>query len=401
MGEQEEQELNDAAPSTMPRTADSPLMVSNHNDSLMVTNHNDSLDMSDDDLLRNTESPIPPLPASTQTPPPPSVQNISTPLQQAFSTPSNSPVPTSVTPTFMSNKIKRYMCGLCNVQFANRSNVVRHLGKLHQITKDDPGFKEMLIKLVPNNTPTPTLPNNNKVTIGNVTMSPPEQSLNDSDNLGAEEALVALAANAVQGGFQPTTSPYSVNSVNSNIPCLIKKTQTPKEFMCTICSIGFTKRNNAARHVQQQHNIPKGEGNFAQFIARIKPEISKAFAGTLEQDDLVDPFSGGDSIDLEAIDFSTSKPPPYEDSPTMVRSASLLNYILPKIKQEPLTDETEAQASDEATKAELPLNGEEETVVDVQVETLKKPTDLIVPPALCKEVERPNKKKIQLSEASD
>ena len=91
--------------------------------------------------------------------------------------------------------------------------------------------------------------------------------------------------------------------------------------MCTICSIGFTKRNNAARHVQQQHNIPKGEGNFAQFIARIKPEISKAFAGTLEQDDLVDPFSGGDSIDLEAIDFSASKPPPYEVRLTYVFSA--------------------------------------------------------------------------------
>ena len=83
--------------------------------------------------------------------------------------------------------------------------------------------------------------------------------------------------------------------------------------MCTICSIGFTKRNNAARHVQQQHNITKGDGTSSQFIARIKPEVPKAFAGTLEQDDLVDPFNGGPTGNIQALEYH-SKPPPYEVS---------------------------------------------------------------------------------------
>ena len=42
---------------------------------------------------------------------------------------------------------QKYLCGRCNVPFANRSNVVRHLSKQHNITKDHKDFK-VKIKLI-------------------------------------------------------------------------------------------------------------------------------------------------------------------------------------------------------------------------------------------------------------
>lgn len=42
-------------------------------------------------------------------------------------------------------------------------------------------------------------------------------------------------------------------------------------FQCRLCSIGFTKRNNAARHIQQQHHISRKKANFSQLILRVEP----------------------------------------------------------------------------------------------------------------------------------
>ena len=39
-------------------------------------------------------------------------------------------------------------------------------------------------------------------------------------------------------------------------------------FTCGICSIGFTKRNNAARHIQHQHNVSRKSAHFHQLIIR-------------------------------------------------------------------------------------------------------------------------------------
>ena len=43
-------------------------------------------------------------------------------------------------------------------------------------------------------------------------------------------------------------------------------------FTCGICSIGFTKRNNAARHIQHQHNVSRKSAHFHQLIIRNEQE---------------------------------------------------------------------------------------------------------------------------------
>ena len=71
----------------------------------------------------------------------------------------------------------------------------------------------MLIKLLPNT----------KV-VHNAISQQDNNNRADGDGLSNETTLVALASSAVQSSFQAANSaPFA-----GNIPCLIKKTQTPK-----------------------------------------------------------------------------------------------------------------------------------------------------------------------------
>uniref|UniRef100_H2Z6F3 C2H2-type domain-containing protein n=1 Tax=Ciona savignyi TaxID=51511 RepID=H2Z6F3_CIOSA len=123
---------------------------------------------------------------------------------------------------------KRYACGLCGVPFANRSNLVRHLQRLHETTKDHPNFKEMLLKL-----------------------GTSRQSESEFDSSVNE-----------QNGKSSDAKVLKLSSPNSG---------ETKEFQCAICMIGFTKRNNAARHLQQQHAVSKHGANYCELIIHSKP----------------------------------------------------------------------------------------------------------------------------------
>nr|XP_026691936.1 uncharacterized protein zf(c2h2)-69 isoform X3 [Ciona intestinalis] len=141
---------------------------------------------------------------------------------------------------------KRYACGLCGVPFANRSNLVRHLQRLHETTKDHPNFKEMLLKLD--------------------TSRHSESELDSSiSDIGGRKFDRKLG---IDQNILKKKNRYLPNSPN---------TTDSKEFKCGICFIGFTKRNNAARHIQQQHSISKNGTNFCKLIIHSKPQTASSY----------------------------------------------------------------------------------------------------------------------------
>nr|CAB3265787.1 uncharacterized protein zf(c2h2)-69 [Phallusia mammillata] len=198
---------------------------------------------------------------------------------------------------------KRFSCGLCGVLFANRSNVVRHLHRLHSITKDDDNFRSLLVK-IDKQAPTPA------TILPSTPVIPPDVSSTSKDE---DEDLKKLSS--------PVSKPS--NSVKAETPNTSESPAalTPnKAFKCTICSVGFTKRNNAARHVQQQHHISRHRSNFAQLIERLNNSPENSQDEAPQESPVVKKRQEKSSTDVKPNSEQLSKAMKMHTSPPLWRS---------------------------------------------------------------------------------
>ncbi|XP_076822408.1 uncharacterized protein LOC143468852 isoform X2 [Clavelina lepadiformis] len=216
---------------------------------------------------------------------------------------------------------KRYLCGLCRLPFANRSNLCRHLQRLHSITKDHPDFKSLLIK---------------------ITRGAMPHQRNAPEIAPVSDEIVASTPPA------PATPETESNENKEAKPTRFKS------FTCSICAIGFTKRNNAARHIQHQHNISRKSENFSQLIIRnLPPDTTTNAVGdqtgadqSTNDQSVDDPE--GQELKLELIDEEeNNKDDSFNDHPAMEGS--------------PEKVETPETAENEATEETIVVKQEAET----------------------------------------
>ena len=50
--------------------------------------------------------------------------------------------------------------------------------------------------------------------------------------------------------------------------CFFTSSYCLQPFSCTLCSAGFTKRNNAARHLYRQHGLSRDSNDFYMLIKK-------------------------------------------------------------------------------------------------------------------------------------